>query len=977
MKKVALCICLLLVFVCLVTVFVLPLSAQDDINLKGTGHYLDPYLIESVDDFLYFRDKVNSGVDFSRKYVLQTVNLDLLSIENLTEIGVYGSGYYFYGVYNGGGHIISNVNIDGDEAAGLFGQLGGTVMNLGIESGNISGVNAAAIACYSEGTDAKILNCYNRARVTGKGVGGIVYDFSGDVVDCWSDGKLVGEEGGQLVGHQASNVISCIALGEGNIFNTASFTGYSDLNIQEEYSEERINSLKESFRNNTKQNSTYFVQLTETALEGDGTRDNPYLIKSLEDLCRFRSLVNIGVSFNGDWVRQELDLDFKDVDNWTPIGDFDTENCFQGIYDGAGHTISNLRIVSDGNVGFFGVLGGTVMNLGIEGGYIEGACVGAIASHGSTAFAPMIVNCYNKAEVHGYRAGGIVDNFETGIIVNCLNSGAIYGVGSYGGITAYGAKRLVNCYSVGMPVRDKNAVGIEEDSCAEVGTVGEATALLNKNLYITANRTDYQHNNLYKWNDDGTFGNVHNFLLRFVIQELLIAICVFCIILCLFVLIRAYKHKNKLCLCGIGTEIKEQKSYWKSGMSNRLKTIVALGFIFGFGMLLVGYLNQDHTITRALFWLDGNDSFMDFINPMSSVLNNNYAQEGHYTNFGSTYPPIARALLWMVGKIIPSNMTGNVSQIKASYGVPIVFFVMALSLVALIFVFRYLSKNKSMLLAIFAAFSAPMIYMVERGNVIIIALLGSALFVAGYRSKNPIIRHLSYMALAVATAIKIYPVVLGVLVLKEKKWKDTLVCVFYGFAFCILPFFFIGGIPEILLYVRNVTTSFGKNAVNINNWLLNYTNVLSGWGDSLFGNADIGRTIAEYTLYPITVLLAFCAFVTKEHWKAVLAVCMIVVLYPGYSSYYCAAFFAIPLMCFLGSEHNRKIDYVYAGGFLLLLAPLQFVCGALGVTQGEMWQFVGGVGVIVAVILIVDCIRSFVLTILRKSKKLSQANVTA
>lgn len=43
-----------------------------------------------------------------------------------------------------------------------------------------------------------------------------------------------------------------------------------------------------------------------------------------------------------------------------------------------GHVVRNLCISRTANCGFFGVLGGSVTNFGIESGEISGSCVGGI-----------------------------------------------------------------------------------------------------------------------------------------------------------------------------------------------------------------------------------------------------------------------------------------------------------------------------------------------------------------------------------------------------------------------------------------------------------------------------------------------------------------------------------------------------------------------------------------------------------------------
>lgn len=183
--------------------------------------------------------------------------------------------------------------------------------------------------------------------------------------------------------------------------------------------------------------------------EGKGTRSFPYKINSVEDLEQFRDLVNNGEGFSHIYFEQTTDLDLSNVENWVSIGVYGGNRYFHGIYNGAGHTISNLVSINEGNTGLFGMLCGEVWNLGIESGYINGLHVGSITSHGSDSAA--IINCYNKAMVHGvYRAGGIADNLGEGRIEHCWNLGEVSAdSGMNYGISSYSAA-INNCYCINL-----------------------------------------------------------------------------------------------------------------------------------------------------------------------------------------------------------------------------------------------------------------------------------------------------------------------------------------------------------------------------------------------------------------------------------------------------------------------------------------------------------------------------------------------
>ena len=180
-----------------------------------------------------------------------------------------------------------------------------------------------------------------------------------------------------------------------------------------------------------------------------GNKNNPCLIKNRKDLEKLRDLVNEGNSFKNKFFLQTKDIDLQNVE-WMPIGIFGSKKYFEGTYDGGAHIIRNLYISSKypykpANVGLFGILNGTVKNLGIESGTIVGDYVGSIASHAGGG-APVIMNCFNKADLVGKRAGGIADNFSRGTIINCVNEGKVESP-VRGKIISYDAANIIAIHS--------------------------------------------------------------------------------------------------------------------------------------------------------------------------------------------------------------------------------------------------------------------------------------------------------------------------------------------------------------------------------------------------------------------------------------------------------------------------------------------------------------------------------------------------
>ncbi len=214
-------------------------------------------------------------------------------------------------------------------------------------------------------------------------------------------------------------------------------------------------------------NITVYAKEDNSFFEGGGTKYNPYLVSSYEDIVKLRDMVDGGNSLGGVYFRQTEDITFPDDTNWNPIGSLDDLNhAFAGIYDGNGHTLSNVYS-EDQYAGVFSLLAGEVRNLGIESGYFHGSCVGSITSHGTET--AKIINCYNKADVCGdARAGGIMDNFP-GRALFCWNFGNVTGTNEgvvTAGITSYGEADIRYCYAVGADklVSDATFTGKMADS---------------------------------------------------------------------------------------------------------------------------------------------------------------------------------------------------------------------------------------------------------------------------------------------------------------------------------------------------------------------------------------------------------------------------------------------------------------------------------------------------------------------------------
>ncbi|NIT60825.1 MAG: hypothetical protein GWN00_32845, partial [Aliifodinibius sp.] len=240
-------------------------------------------------------------------------------------------------------------------------------------------------------------------------------------------------------------------------------------------------------------------------LDGSGTEEDPWLIKSLEDFNEFAADANYWAGF----TRLETDVNLAGRVYTTAVIAWDvnnTESLFQGttftgVFDGNNHTISNFSYtltVTD-YIGLFGYVYGEnaeIRNLGVidpnvdagtgeyvsalvgwlhdgkitdcyvEGGSVKGYCyvggmVGVVGYLWGDSDIGTVTNCYSYCTVSGYSwIGGLV-GINCGTITNCNSNSGISGFHGIGGLIGCNYSGTISiCYSTGSVAGDHRVGGL-------------------------------------------------------------------------------------------------------------------------------------------------------------------------------------------------------------------------------------------------------------------------------------------------------------------------------------------------------------------------------------------------------------------------------------------------------------------------------------------------------------------------------------
>ena len=223
-----------------------------------------------------------------------------------------------------------------------------------------------------------------------------------------------------------------------------------------------------------------WAQTPKRPASGDGKVDNPYQISTAAELAWFRDQVNSGNNTISATLTDNIDLSnfchakdgtkYTEEVSWTPIGNSD--NMYQGTFDGNGKTISNLYINAtywDIGItlftGFFGYTdaGGSIKNITFDNAkvksvddYYTGILVGIAAS--CIENIKTLANC----SVEGKDNVGGIAGEANGNIGNCENHAMVNGAGFVGGIVgryAYSGKSITSCANYGVITGTRNKVG--------------------------------------------------------------------------------------------------------------------------------------------------------------------------------------------------------------------------------------------------------------------------------------------------------------------------------------------------------------------------------------------------------------------------------------------------------------------------------------------------------------------------------------
>ena len=322
----------------------------------------------------------------------------------------------------------------------------------------------------------------------------------------------------------------------------------------------------------------------------------------------------------------------------------------------------------------------------------------------------------------------------------------------------------------------------------------------------------------------------------------------------------------------------------------------------------------------AAFFIEGYDPFMDFFNSVRDA-----AQGiGVYTERHVIYPPLANLLYLVISKFTPSAYNDTTFQERYTwhdhtFAIVLLALWCVICTLILIWLLTRVQKKaplyQKLIISALFALSLPVLYVLERGNIIILTLFALVIYAFTYNSESKFKRELGLIALAFAFAIKLYPVVFGWFLIADKRFKEAIRCAIYGLVLLIVPSFFFGG-PMCFYQIYLNIFNFSSGADSTLSIILNYIHTPA-----------VLQTVITVLVY-VWVLIcgvcfAFSHFIRKDAPYKTWALGFVTILcVPSLTSIYSWAFMMIPMIMLFNTQKLTQKQLAYS---VLMTIPFVFL----------------------------------------------------
>lgn len=378
-----------------------------------------------------------------------------------------------------------------------------------------------------------------------------------------------------------------------------------------------------------------------------------------------------------------------------------------------------------------------------------------------------------------------------------------------------------------------------------------------------------------------------------------------------------------------------EMKFQKRSMGWWLVTIFGLGFFMCAAVLFI----TRGTYFNRLFFHASNDTGMDFFHSIEYVRGRK-----PYELFNTLYPPLANMFFYVLFRFVPSwqyetwmptftesvNARGTAIDLRVWQPTMVLFIVfVAICVVAMVLLVQNCTNSRTgvnkNLFSVSVLLSYGVLYSLERGNIIIISFLCCLFFVRYKDSKNRVLSTFAIVMLAVSAGLKIYPALLGMMLLYDKQYKKAFITIGLGVASLVLPtLIFHEGLSGVGMFLKKLsshsdTAAFVTDGFSFDRICNTVIQLIASARGVEVGESSMALSSALAKLnLPMAALTLGCGFYMEKQWQKTLACCTAMMLY-SFQYPYGMIFFLIPLLIMVAEEGILRKDNAFMF-FTLLLA---------------------------------------------------------
>lgn len=329
---------------------------------------------------------------------------------------------------------------------------------------------------------------------------------------------------------------------------------------------------------------------------------------------------------------------------------------------------------------------------------------------------------------------------------------------------------------------------------------------------------------------------------------------------------------------------------------------------------------------NELFDQAGYFSFCDYLMHLSFVS----TPSGVYiANAQACFPPFAYLFYYFIVRILPSPLEPTMNGYRALPGTLLIYMVLLCVCIGILYyqISTLLKDTPSFVLPIFLLllFSEPLWGgFIERGNSVGFAVILVLQALIWKDSEKAVQKELALFFIAFAAGLKIYPAVVGLLYIFEKRWKEVFRLIIYGLFIFFIPFLFFGGFQGMLQFFRNlvqITDATGSLCTIRGFFYLIYQKLTA----SNFIPPSI-QIIGTAIMLFFLLFSIYMSWISSKYWIRLLFLCCLMIVFVPSSYPYTTVYLMIPFLFFLRESNTLAIDYAVIWGFIFTIfaLPLKF-----------------------------------------------------